>query len=81
MHEIVRLLKSSKAYDVKNGTALDQCQQGAMSCQKPFKQIETIEIFFKQTKIIKAKIKCAPKNFTLYWIQNSPQLKNFVNVK
>ena len=47
LHEIVRLLKSSKAYDVKNGTALDQCQQGAMSCQKPFKQIETIEIFFQ----------------------------------
>lgn len=56
-------MKSWKAYDVKSGTALDQCQQGDMSCQKPFKQIETIEMFFKQTKIIKAKIKCAPKKF------------------
>ena len=40
-------MKSWKAYDVKSGTALDQCQQGDMSCQKPFKQIETIEMFFQ----------------------------------
>ena len=55
------MLKSSKANDIISGTELDQCQHGDKSCQKPFKQMKTIEMFFKQTKIIKVKIKCAPK--------------------
>ena len=79
-------MKSWIANDVISGTALDQCQHGDMSCQKAFKQIETFETLFKQTKIIKAKIKCAPKNFLPQWIQKfltkiHGYKRNFVNFK